>query len=130
MALSGMVIGVIALLTGLGGGIILIPLLSGVFGIPTKNLAGTSSAVLIFTASAAAISYLWGGIGVAGLPEGAIGYVWPKVAIAVAIGTIPGAQIGAVWNKRHAKQWFRVTFAVVQIFMSVWMFTRAIQELP
>ena len=130
IVLGGILIGVIALLTGLGGGVILIPLLAGVFGVPTKNLAGTSSAVLIFTASAAALSYLWGGIGVSGLPEGAVGYVWPQVAIAVVVGTIPGAQIGAILNKKHASKWFRLTFASVQILMSIWMFARAIQELP
>jgi len=126
----GVLIGIIAILTGLGGGIILIPLLVGLFGVPTKNLAGTSSAVLIFTSAAAALSYLWGGIGVPGLPEGTIGYVWPKVSIAVAIGTIPGAQFGAILNKKHASKWFRVTFASVQILMSVWMFSRAFEELP
>ncbi|MDK9699447.1 MAG: sulfite exporter TauE/SafE family protein [bacterium] len=128
MFLCGMLVGVISLFTGLGGGVIMIPLLSSLFHVPTKNLAGTSSAVLIFTAASATASYLWGGVGVEGLPPDAIGYVWPKVALLVAIGTVPGSQIGAVLNKKYAKQWFRVTFAAIQILMALWIFSRIWKE--
>ncbi len=130
MLSGGFVIGAVALMTGLGGGVILIPLLATLHRVPTKNLAGTSSAVLIFTAASAATGYLIGGLGVPDLPSDAIGFIWPKITLAVIVGTIPGAQIGAILNKKYSKQWFRITFALVQIIMSFWMFSRAFAELP
>lgn len=119
---SGFLIGVISLLTGLGGGILLVPLLSSYFFVSTKYLAGTSSAVLIFTALSAVISYLWSGLHHPDLPSGAIGYVLPQLSIIIGLGTIPGAQLGAYLNKKYAKRWFRLAFATLQLLMSSWMF--------
>ncbi|MCX7834813.1 MAG: sulfite exporter TauE/SafE family protein [bacterium] len=122
LVITGIVIGAISLLTGLGGGIILIPLLAGYYHISTLYLAGTSGAVLIFTALSAVVSYLWSGWGHPDLPKGALGYLLPHLSFIIAIGTIPGAQIGAKLNKQYGKQWFRLVFAIIQIGMSSWMF--------
>lgn len=127
--ITGILIGVISVLTGLGGGILLIPLLAGYFFVSTQYLAGTSSAVLVFTAFSAVLSYLWSGLGHPNLPKGAIGYILPQLSLVIAIGTVPGAQIGAKLNQKYAKKWFRLAFACIQILMSLWMFWNLKDEL-
>lgn len=79
---SGM-IGLLAGLVGMGGGFILSPFMLNILGIPTRITVGSSLFIILLSASAGFIGKL------------AAGYInWPY-AVALAIGAVPGAQIGA-----------------------------------
>ncbi len=112
----GVLVGMAAGLSGLAGGFVLVPALALLLAVPAPWLAGTSSAVIIFSALAAALGYLtsppatplgWGFVGHVGLPLSGL----------LALGAIPGAQVGGILNRRTNPALFRRIFAVLLIFV-------------
>ena len=57
LPLAGFFIGIVASMTGVGGGIFIVPLLTGLFGFIPQHAVGTSLMTIVFTAAAAAYSY-------------------------------------------------------------------------
>ncbi|MBD3408471.1 MAG: TSUP family transporter [Candidatus Lokiarchaeota archaeon] len=74
--------GIVAGLLGLGGGVIVVPVLSIIIGLPMHAAVATSMFTMIFTASAGTISNF------------VQGFIDPFFAISLGIGMIVGAQIG------------------------------------
>ncbi|MEJ2503646.1 MAG: sulfite exporter TauE/SafE family protein, partial [Gemmatimonadota bacterium] len=74
-AVSGTVVGLMSALLGVGGGIVAIPILIHLVGLPMDEVAATSLAIIMFTALAGATGYAVAGSGVAGLPAFSVGYV-------------------------------------------------------
>ncbi len=110
--LLGLGVGVFAGLTGLAGGVVLVPAMAFLAHVPTRNLAGTSSGVVCFTAFASALQKLTATPSV--YPgEGFVGYVCVVAVIAIAATSIPGAQIGAWLNQRVGSVAYRKVFAVL-----------------
>src|SRR4029450_9608963 len=90
--LAGAVAGVAGGLFGVGGGIAMIPLLTGFFGLTQHQAHGTSLAVMGATALAAIVVY------------GAHSQVaWP-IALLVAIGSVITARYGARWATRTSSR--------------------------
>ena len=58
MAIGGLIAGLFGSLLGLGGGVLIIPMLTLVFGIPMKEAVGTSLIYVIATSSGAASLYV------------------------------------------------------------------------
>jgi len=100
LLLIGFGIGNITSLAGIGGGVILIPILTGFLHFSVHRAIGTSAACLIFSSAGATISYIWQGAGVVGLPAHTIGYIDPVQWILLAGTTIPFSMIGV----RYAHQ--------------------------
>ena len=59
--LTGLVGGFVSGLTGVGGGTVMVPLLTGYMRLPQRMAHGTSLSVVIFAAAAAAAGYIWRG---------------------------------------------------------------------
>ncbi|OED30093.1 sulfite exporter TauE/SafE family protein [Methanosphaera sp. WGK6] len=74
-ALLGLVAGLLCGLLGVGGGIIMIPVLTILLKYPTHKAIGTSSASIIATSLGGLIAYIIIGWNVVGLPEFSLGYV-------------------------------------------------------
>jgi uncharacterized membrane protein YfcA len=53
----GFLIGTVAALTGIGGGVFIVPLLTLVYALSPTNAAGTSLTVIVFTALASTLNY-------------------------------------------------------------------------
>jgi uncharacterized protein len=60
--IGGMAAGLLGALTGLGGGVIVVPLLTVVFGVDIRYAIGTSLISVIATSSGAASAYLKEGL--------------------------------------------------------------------
>jgi len=120
--LVGFCVGLVAGMSGLAGGIVMVPALALLLGVPTGWLAGTSSAVIIFSALAASAGYLTA-TPPTFLGEGFYGYVHLPVAGLLAVGAIPGAQFGAWANRRVGSLLFRRIFAVVLVLVVVRLVT-------
>jgi len=56
--LTGMVVGSLCGLFGMGGGSVLVPAIAHVFGLPVKEAIGTSLVIIVFTSLASLINYL------------------------------------------------------------------------
>jgi len=112
-------IGFVCGILGIGGGIVMIPVLVLALRFRMHNAIATSLAVMLFTAVGGVIGYLVNGLGVAGLPDYSIGYInlqsWGLLAV-TSVGT---AQLGAiVAHKLPAKQ-LKYIFIAVMLYMGL-----------
>jgi uncharacterized membrane protein YfcA len=101
-------------LLGVGGGIIKVPIMCLVMGMPLRAAIGTSNFMIGITAATSAIIYYQHG------------YLDPQVAIPTALGVLVGAQIGTrVGGRVHSQrlkqlfQWLLVVFAVLMFYKAV-----------
>jgi len=106
--------GVISAMLGVGGGIIKVPLMNLVMGVPLRIATATSNLMIGVTASASAIIYLLrGGID-------------PWVAGPTAVGVFVGASIGSRIAHRVDVRVLRLLFVAVLLYTAVQMVLRAI----
>lgn len=103
----GLLIGIPTGLVGLGGGYALVPGLIYLFGAPVYITMGTSLAVMF------PLALIGGMIKLAG------GYVVLKVGILLAIGTIAGAQLGAMIIKRFKPTTLKLIFGLYFLYVSL-----------
>src|SRR5512138_457157 len=78
------VVGVLGSMLGIGGGVLLIPLLTGLFGIPIKTAIGASIVSVIATSSAAGAVYVGRGL------------THTRLAMVLEIATTLGALAGGI----------------------------------
>jgi uncharacterized membrane protein YfcA len=83
-AVIGFGAGVISGLLGIGGGLIMVPLLSGWCGMPLKRALGTSLLTIWALVIPGTIVHAW------------LGNIDWSVAVFLAIGAVPGARLGAI----------------------------------
>jgi len=89
-------IGLITGILGIGGGIFVVPVLVLVLGFRMRNASATSLAMMLFTSIGGMAGYIINGLDVANRPEYTIGYVYWPAWIALAIGSLGMAQVGAM----------------------------------
>jgi uncharacterized protein len=106
--------GVISALLGVGGGVINVPTMNLMMGVPLRVAAATSNLMIGVTAVASAIIYLLRG----GLD--------PYIAAPTAIGVFVGASVGARVAHRIDVRVLRVLFVVVLAWTSFQMARRAL----
>jgi hypothetical protein len=119
--LWGIPIGIISGIIGIGGGVLIIPIMVFFFKFKLHQAVGTSTALMMFTATGGALSYLLNGLGVQGLPPYSSGYLnWYQWIILAGV-SIPWAAVGA--NTAHllpAKQ-LKYVFIAVMFYMGLKM---------
>ncbi|WP_418791707.1 sulfite exporter TauE/SafE family protein [Phosphitispora sp. TUW77] len=104
--------GVTSGLLGVGGGLIKIPVMYLLMGVPLKEAAATSNFMIGVTASASAIIYyLNGNIDVV-------------AAVPVALGVFGGAAIGTRINERISVRSLKKVFVFVFIYVALQMFIK------
>ncbi|MEZ4388134.1 MAG: sulfite exporter TauE/SafE family protein [Candidatus Krumholzibacteriia bacterium] len=116
-AAVGLGVGLFSGLSGLAGGVVLIPALALVGKLPSRFLAATSAAVVMFTAATGAAGYMRYGPATERLGDGFVGYVCLPAAACLAVSAIPMAQVGARLNKRTSGVWFRRVFAAMMVLV-------------
>ncbi len=106
--------GIISALLGVGGGIVKVPLMHLVMGVPLKVATATSNLMIGVTAAASAIVYLLrGGID-------------PYVAGPTAVGVFVGAMVGSRVATRINVRYLRLLFVGVLALTAVQMTLRAL----
>ena len=90
----GFPIGMVTGLTGLGGGVLIVPVLVLILNFPMHIAIGTSVASIMFTSLGGTIGYIVNGLGVHGLLPYSIGYVNLPIWLCLAATSIPMAQLG------------------------------------
>ncbi len=121
--LIGFLIGIVSGLAGIGGGVLLVPVLVILLGYPMHTAVGTSSACLIFSSAGAVTAYVINGWDVAGLPPYTIGYVNLVTFAILAATTIPLARYGVWcahgWSGRNLQIMFAVMLILIGGMMLV-----------
>ena len=107
MLVVGAIAGFASGFIGVGGGFIIVPLLVAFFNISMKDASGTSLVALCLLAIPGFITH------------GFFGHVdWIK-GVAIAAGSIPGAQLGASLVKRVPEKALRIAFGILLAAMAV-----------
>jgi hypothetical protein len=115
VALGSLIAGFLGALTGLGGGVVIVPLLALVFGVDLRYAVGASLISVIATSSGAASAYV------------KEGYSNLRVGMFLEIATTVGALSGAFLTTRVPSSGIAVVFGVVLI-VSAYLSTRAHME--
>lgn len=105
----GVASGIVGALTGLGGGIVVIPVLTLLLGVPIQYAAGASLIATIATSSGAASAYVKDKL--ANIKIGM------SLEIATTMGAIAGALIAATIYSDHLQQAIFVLFGVVLLLI-------------
>jgi len=121
LVVLGLTMGVIAGLTGLGGGALMVPALVLLFHFPMLRAVATSSAAIIFTAPGGIIGYVMNGLGVAGRLPYSVGYVNIAVFLALVALSIPMAQVGARTAHAIDGRKLRMLFVVLMVYVGLRM---------
>ena len=106
--------GIISGLLGVGGGVINVPTMSVLMGVPIRVATTTSTYMLGATAVASAVLYF------------SRGEVDPALAGAVVLGSVVGARIGARLQHRLPRRALTLIFVLVAAFFAIQMLLRAL----
>jgi len=121
LVVLGLSMGVIAGMTGLGGGALMVPALVLLFHFPMLRAVATSSAAIIFTAPGGIIGYIVHGLGVPGRLPYSVGYVNIAVFLALVVLSIPMAQLGAKTAHSIDGRKLRLLFVVLMVYVGLRM---------
>ena len=114
-------IGVVTGILGIGGGVMVVPVMVLALRFEMHNAVATSLAMMIFTSTGAVIGYIINGIGVPNLPAYSIGYVNLLSWLLLAVTSVGMAQVGAVTaHKLPAKQ-LQYIFIALMFYMGLRM---------
>ena len=114
-------LGVIAGIFGIGGAIVMIPVLVLALRFKMHNAIATSLAVMIFTSIGGVIGYIVNGIGVINLPSYSIGYVNLKSWFLLAVTSVGMAQVGAIAAHKLPDKQLKYIFVVIMFYMGLKM---------
>jgi len=117
----GLTTGICSALAGIGGGVILVPMMYYFLNIPLKLVMGTSSAAIIITAFSSVVGYAVNGMGRAHLPPWSFGFIDLQRGIALAIGSILFARVGAYVSFNIHPYRLRKLFALFIILIAVYI---------
>ena len=91
----GFPIGIVSGLTGLGGGVLIVPMLVLTLGFPMHIAVGTSVASIVLASIGGIVGYIVNGIGVPVPLDYSLGYLNLPIWLCLAATSIPMAQLGA-----------------------------------
>ena len=107
VASIGVIAGFMSGYVGVGGGFIMVPLFVSMLGIPMRLASGTSLTAVCILAIPGVIE------------QAVLGNIDYMVGIAMMVGSIPGALVGANLVKRVPERALRFTFAAFLLLMAV-----------
>lgn len=105
-ALGG-VAGFIAGLLGVGGGIVLVPMLSGPLRLPMRQAVASSLVAVAMFQVPALVTHMW------------LGHVNWVIALPLTLGVVPGAQVGARLTVAASDRTVQVLFATLIVVLAV-----------
>jgi hypothetical protein len=106
--------GIVSGLLGIGGGIIKVPLMYLVMGVPFKVATATSNFMIGVTAAASAFIYH------------ARGEMLPLIAVPAAVGVFLGANVGSHVFRHIKSRWLEILFSVITFYFASMMLWKAL----
>jgi uncharacterized membrane protein YfcA len=103
-AAAGLGAGIVSGLLGIGGGIVLVPALTSLLGMPLKRAIGTSLVVITAIVVPGTVVHA------------VLGHVDWAIALALTVGVVPGARLGAALTIRAGDRALRL---VVGVFLGI-----------
>lgn len=118
LALIGGVTGTYSGFLGLGGGFVLVPMLTRWLGFDIKRAIGTSLLSIAILAVPGTITHAL------------LGHVDWRIAAALAVGVIPGAWVGSRLTLGSSDRGIRIAFAVMLVVVGGWLAAAELGWLP
>jgi len=119
--LWGLAVGIISGLTGIGGGVILVPAMVIAMGFGMYQAIGTSSVTIAFNAVGGVIAYAINGWGVPGLPDYSLGYIDLLQFALLAGASIFTASWGVKVAHRLPVEKLKYIFVVLMVYIGLKM---------
>jgi hypothetical protein len=98
--------GLLGALIGVGGGLIIIPLMFVVFGLPLSTARGTSSFIIGFSTSAAVAVYL------------IAGHIDLTIVPALLVGTVIGGKVGGYFGTLARPKPVKILFVLILLYLA------------
>jgi len=117
----GFPLGMVTGLIGIGGGVLVVPLMTAALRFKMHRAVGTSMGMMMFTSAAGALGYILNGLGVSGLPAHSIGYLNLPTWICLAATSVGMAQVGARVAHRLTARILRILFILVMFYLGLRM---------
>ncbi len=114
-------IGIVTGITGLGGGVVTVPVMVMALKLKMHNAIATSLAMIIFTSTGGVVGYIINGLGIPNLPAYSLGYINLPVWFLLAITSIGMAQVGAMIAHRLPAKQLRWIFIAVMLYVGLRM---------
>lgn len=114
-------IGIITGILGIGGGVIVIPVLVLALRFSMHSAVATSLGMMILTSIGGGIGYIMNGMGVAGLPSWSFGYVNLPAWGLLTVSSITLAQVGASVAHKIPAKYLKLIFAIMQFYVGLRM---------
>jgi uncharacterized membrane protein YfcA len=115
---TSLVAGFLGALTGLGGGVVIVPVLALFFKMDIRYAIGASLVSVIATSSGAAIAYVREGLSNI------------RIGMFLEVATTLGACYGAYLATRVSTQWIAVVFGVVLLYSAIASFRQSDESVP
>mgnify|MGYP001772979397 CR=1 FL=1 len=116
----GFVAGIISIFAGVGGGILLVPVMNNLMKIPIKRAIGTSSSIIVLTSLFGTFGYIINGLGkpeLSGL--GTIGFVDYTSGIPILLGSVITSRFGAQASYKTKSKILKKLFALILIVIAI-----------
>jgi uncharacterized membrane protein YfcA len=117
--LWGLAVGVVSGLSGIGGGVILVPIMVMAMGLSMHQAVGTSSVAIALNSVGGILSYTANGWGVQGLPPYSVGYINIMQLILLAGTSVLAARLGVRSAHRLPGEQLRKIFTALMIIIGL-----------
>ncbi len=121
LSLTGLLGGVVASLSGFGGGVVMVPIMNGFYKIDIRIAKSISLGVISITALVALI-YSFYTSSIAIVPKSAVGLIFPSVVLPISVGVVIASTLATRWSSRLSPKvisWVYVTFMLLFIAKKV-----------
>lgn len=118
----GLIVGILSGMFGLGGGVLLVPLLQ-YFSVPIALATATSSACLWPTVVLGSALQILLGLDAMELPAHTLGYVYWPAAVTIGIASMFSTKFSVRLAHTLPKRWLERLFSVVLVFVAFKMWT-------
>lgn len=112
-------IGILTGFLGIGGGVFVVPLLALILGYRMRRAVATSLAMMLFTSFGGILGYIVNGLNNPVLPGFTVGYVNWLAWIALTLGSVGTAQVGAFVAHRVSGRILTYVLVILQIYVSL-----------
>ena len=111
-------VNIVTTMVGIGGGVLMVPIMVLVFKFKMHTAVATSLAFVMITNIGGVIGYIVNGLGVPDLPAYSIGYVNLQSWLFLTVTTVVMAQVGAITAHHLTARQLRYIFIVLMFYMS------------